>query len=659
MKPFQISEEIPISQVEIVDSFWSEKRKVNAESAIFNQWNMLEKSGTINNFRIVKGDVEKFREGYFYADSDAHKWSEAAATILQSKDDKELLLLLTNYLDLLVEVQEEDGYIFTYNQFHFPKQRWINFQIEHELYTFGHLIEAAIISYKVTDNETYLNLGTKAADLLVKEFSKLSPKQTPGHPELELALVKLYRITKDKRYFHLAQKFINKRGKFLFFGSRILKENVSQGKRANEVSNQKAKYFDEPLVKEEIMSDLQKEGPKGLKLRFFFSALTGKYFQQNKPLRRQTKPVGHCVRWGYLATAATMIYQETGDKYLLDSLQKAWNHMIKKRMYVTGGIGSLPLLEGFGRDYELNNRYAYNETCAAISSVFWDWEMLLTTGNAKYADLLEWQLYNAVIVGLSQDGKSYFYRNPLEVTQNLERQEWYKTACCPSNISRTLAHLSKYIYSFNKDNLWIHQYFGNESKFQLSEEPNSEIEIKMESELPWNGKIKLFIKCKKEFKFFLNIRIPSWTSNPEIIVNDVKLTDIDFKQKYTETASDLSVFNSYYISLQEKWKEENEINIYFPMTIRTHHSHRKIRENRNKLAYSKGPIVYCFECHDNPSYDLINDKIGSIEKVETFEDEHLFKLKLHLENKQILIGRPYYSWGNKGKSSMVVWLTKE
>ncbi len=658
MNSFQVSREIPIEKVRIKDDFWSERLKVNSESAIFHQWKKLEESKTIDNFRIIKGEKDAFREGFVYVDSDAHKWAEAAATILISNDDSKLLNILTNYLELLKSVQEEDGYIFTYNQYHFPNKRWINHQIEHELYTLGHLIEASIVAYKLTNSEQILALGQKAADLLVKEFQNASAKNTPGHPEIEIALIKLYRLTKETKYMKLAEKFLEKRGKFILFGAQIFKENASQQKRAKEVSRQKNVYYDAIVTKDKIVSDLSKDRSKGLELRFLLSVLSGKYLQQNKPIRKQKVPVGHCVRWGYLATATTMLYQENGDTRLLKSLQKAWDNMVTKRMYVTGGIGSLPLLEGFGRNFKLNNKSAYNETCAAISSVFWNWEMLLSTGDAKYADLLEWQIYNAVLVGMSSDGKSYFYRNPLEVGNSFTRKEWYKTACCPSNISRTLANLSKYIYSYDDTNIWIHQCIGNKTSFMLNENKKSKIKIEMKSDLPWEGKVRINLECKENSDFKLNIRIPSWTENPEIKVNGRRLNKTSLELGEVITASGISPYRSYYIIIEEDWKSKNKVEIDFPMIIRTHKSHKKVKNNRNKAAFSRGPIVYCFESHDNSDTHLLTEIVNLNSKPSIVVSDEMMKLKIPTKEKRDLFARPYYSWGNKGKSAMTVWIFK-
>ncbi|MCK4972361.1 MAG: glycoside hydrolase family 127 protein, partial [Candidatus Heimdallarchaeota archaeon] len=518
--PYSKLKEVHFSKIKIDDKFWKTRQETNRKSAILHQWEQLEKSKTIDNFRYVSGEKEGFRTGYFYTDSDSHKWAEAASLIISNSQSKQLEKLVNDYFNLILHVQEDDGYVFSYNQFHFPEQRWINFQIEHELYSLGHLIEAACAYFSATGNKKILEIGEKAAKLVNNDLSDFTVKHTPGHPEIEIALIKLFRITKEKGYLELAEKMLEKRGRMKFFAIQILKENFSQSKRAKLVEKQRKVASTDSLIDEtKIMSDLSKDGPSGLFIRTYLQFLSGKYFQQNAPIRKNTKPIGHSVRWGYLATSITMLYQETGDESLLNTLEESWNHMVCKRMYVTGGIGSLPLLEGFGRDYELNNRYAYNETCAAISSIFWSWEMLLATGQAQYADLIEWQLYNAFLVGMSSDGKTYFYRNPLETRGNFERKPWYKTACCPSNISRTLARLNKYIYSYDDKNIWIHQYIGSNGQLPLAGNSKSTVDIEMKSNLPWEGTVDIKFDSEENLDLFLNIRIPSWTKNPALSVN--------------------------------------------------------------------------------------------------------------------------------------------
>ncbi len=330
--PYSKSRTIPFSQVEVSDSFWSSIQRTNTEKAIFHQYTQLEKSYTIDNFRLVAKEKEGFREGYFYSDSDAHKWAEAAANILERNRNLELEELLDSFFKLVENAQDDDGYIFTYNQFHFPNKRWLNFQFEHELYVIGHLIEAVIAYYAVTKKDNILKIGIKAADLLVDRFKSLSPSETPGHEEIELALIKLYRLTKNSDYLELAEKFIEKRGKNRFFFLKLTKDKHSVGKRSEIVAEQRRRYFYNKSDKvEKKMSDLSSTVIRGSKTRFYISRFTGKYFQQYRPIRKMKKPEGHSVRFGYFVTAVAMLYKENGDRSIITTLEKLWDSMVQKR----------------------------------------------------------------------------------------------------------------------------------------------------------------------------------------------------------------------------------------------------------------------------------------------------------------------------------------
>ncbi len=585
ISPHSKLKEVHFSKIEIIDKFWKTRQEINRKSAILHQWEQLEKSKTIDNFRCVSGEKEGFRTGYFYTDSDSHKWAEAASLILSNSKSKKLEKLVDDYFNLIYKVQEDDGYIFTYNQFHFPGQRWVNFQREHELYSLGHLIEASCAHYSATGNRKTLEIGEKAAKLVINDLSDFTAKHTPGHPEIEIALIKLFRITKEKGYLELAEKMLEKKGRMKFFALQILKENLSQSNRTKLVEKQRKTASTDSLSDEtKIMSDLSTDGPSGLFIRTYLQFLSGKYFQQNAPIRKLTKPIGHSVRWGYLATSITMLYQETGDESLLNTLEESWDHMVCKRMYITGGIGSLPSLEGFGRDYELNNKYAYNETCAAISSIFWSWEMLLVTGQAKYADLIEWQLYNAFLVGMSSDGTSYFYRNPLETRGNFERKPWYKTACCPSNISRTLAKIGQYIYSINDSTLWIHQYIGSSFNYDLAD--GKTISVSMKSGFPWKGGVKLTIENGSEKNLTIKLRIPSWTRKAIILVNGKEENIPKFCELDESTASGYSPYDSYYLPIKLD-TGKSEIEMSLPMETFLRKSDRKVKCNREKIALTR------------------------------------------------------------------------
>ena len=658
--PYSKLKEVHFSKIKIDDKFWKTIQDTNQNSAILHQWEWLEKSKTIDNFRFVSGEKEGFRTGYFYTDSDSHKWAEAASLILSNFQSKKLEKLVADYFNLILQVQEDDGYLFTYNQFHFPDQRWVNFQIEHELYSLGHLIEAACAYYSATGNRKILEIGEKAAKLVINDLSDFTVKHTSGHPEIEIALIKLFRITKEKSYLELAERMLEKRGRMKFFAIQILKENFSQSKRTKLVEKQRKAASTDSLIDEtKIMSDLSKVGPSGLFIRTYLQFLSGKYFQQNTPIRKLTKPIGHSVRWGYLATSIIMLYQETGDESLLNTLEESWDHMVCKRMYVTGGIGSLPLLEGFGRDYELNNKYAYNETCAAISSIYWSWEMLLVTGQAQYADLIEWQLYNAFLVGMSSDGKTYFYRNPLETRGNFERKPWYKTACCPSNISRTLAKIGQYIYSTKDTTLWIHQYIG--SSFNYNLEDGKTIVVSIKSGFPWKGSVKITIETGSVKNLDIKLRIPSWTRKATILVNGKEENIPKFCELDESTASGYSPYDSYYLPIKLD-AGKSEIEMSLPMETFLRKSDSKVKCNRGKIALTRGPLVYCFESTDNLDSNIPGSTMKSslsITQLVSDSEDKLVTLKINESSGKILKAIPYYSWGNRGKSAMQVWINYE
>src|SRR5215216_4515875 len=452
----------------ITKGFWHERLEVNAQRAIFHQWDQLEASGCIENFRIAAGDVDGLRTGWFFADSDAYKWLDAASRIYASFPDPKLASLMDEFISLLRRAQQPDGYIFTYNQVHFPGTRWVNLQIEHELYCHGHLIEAGISHYDTTGRKDLLDIARRAADRIVEDFHGKGAEHTPGHEEIEIALLRLYQITHHRPYLDQARQFIEQRGRnpLFFLSIRKQKSNVDERRKIIQQKRQKYLAAHPDFKPYQLPPGNVSKKAWNEKLRRPVSEWSGKYYQQHAPIRKQTIPIGHSVRFGYLETAIAILARETEDRTLLPALERAWNRMVTRRMYITGGIGSLPGLEGFGNDYELDPEYAYAETCAALANLFWNWEMSQLTGEPKYSDLFEWQLYNAAAVGFGLDGSNYLYNNPLTCYGGVTRKPWYAVPCCPSNLSRTLADLGKYIYSADKGKLDIHQYISSEVQDQ-------------------------------------------------------------------------------------------------------------------------------------------------------------------------------------------------
>ena len=649
--------QVPAAQVKIKDEFWGPRLGINAEIAIYHQWDQLEKTGCIENFRLTAEHKEGFREGYFFADSDAYKWLDAAARVYATHPTEKLKALMDEIIDLIGRAQTEDGYIFTYNQVHFPEERWINLQIEHELYCHGHLIEAGVSHFEATGERTLLKICIKSADLLVTEFANAGPEGTPGHEEIELALIRLYRVTQNQSYLNLAEHFIEQRGRIIGFFGHVMRQNKSVVDRSHNVSQQHAEYIaehPEHVENFQLPPDNTSVKPATGLLRFYANTGTGKYFQQHKPVREQSVPVGHSVRFTYLETAIAMLYQYKSDDALLNTLKQAWDHMISRRMYVTGGIGSLPNIEGFGRDYELDPEYSYSETCAALGNIFWNWEMSLITGKAKYADLTEWQLYNAAAVGLGQDGVSYAYNNPLYCDSGLTRQEWFKCPCCPSNVSRVWADLGKYVYSVDEDEIWVHQYLGN----QVTSDQG--LITRTEAGLPWDGKVKLTLDPKDAAEFSIHCRVPSWASGLSLWVNgESQEIELPPMAAHALTASGYDPRESWYLPIQRKWNPGDVIELEFEMAINLRATHPKVKSTQGQVAVTLGPLVYCLESVDNPETNIFVAKLDPASLCAEF-DADLFGgitiIRGQTTDGQPLTFIPYYLWANRGPSKMTVYV---
>ncbi|MBV6433333.1 MAG: Non-reducing end beta-L-arabinofuranosidase [Bryobacteraceae bacterium] len=637
----------------ITGGFWRDRLDVNARRAIFHQWDQLEASGCIENFRIAAGEVEGFREGWFFADSDAHKWLDAASRILASFPSPELAAHIDAFISLLARAQQPDGYLFTYNQIHFPDTRWTNLQIEHELYCHGHLIEAGVSHYQATGRADLLEIVRRAADRIVEDFRGKDAKHTPGHEEIEIALLRLYQITRHQPYLEMARQFIEQRGRDPFFALSLLKQNFSVEARGKYVKQKKQEYLAaHPDFKPfQLPPGNVAKKPWNATLRWNINALSGKYFQQHAPVRKQTAPVGHSVRFAYLETAIAMLARETGDQTLVPALERAWERMATRRMYVTGGIGSLPAIEGFGNDYELDPEYAYAETCAALGSMLWNWEMAQLTGEAKYSDLFEWQLYNAAAVGMGMDGDAYLYNNPLACRGGVTRKPWYAVPCCPSNLSRAWADIGKYIFSSNQNELWIHQYISSQHETNFAK-------LELHSDLPWNGNVRIKIESPAEFP--LHLRLPSWSESPQVKLNGEPIAQNAISLAPPARASMRSAqLRSVFLSLARAWSPADLLELTFDMPIQLRRAHPKVKGHADKVAISRGPLVYCLESADNPNVDIFNAKVNTASLRPTFDASILggiMKIEARSADGQPLTFIPYHLWGNRGASTMTVWV---
>jgi DUF1680 family protein len=635
------------------DGFWHERLEVNARRAIFHQWEQLEASGCIENFRIAAGESAAFRTGWFFADSDAYKWLEAAARITFSHADAELAARMEAFIALVGRAQDPDGYIFTYNQIHFPGTRWVNLQIEHELYCHGHLIEAGVSHHAATGRTDLLRIAIRAADRIAEDFCGKGPEYTPGHEEIEIALLRLYETTKKAEYLELARQFIEQRGRTPGFGLSILKQNSSVGARGKHIQKKKEEYLrTHPGYKfHPLPAGNAAKKPWNSTLRWFASALSGKYFQQHAPIREQNVPTGHAVRFAYLETATARLARVTGDGSLVPALERAWEQMTARRMYITGGIGSLPGLEGFGNDYELDPETAYAETCAALACMSWNWEMAQLTGEAKYSDLFEWQLYNAASVGMGLDGTSYFYNNPLTCRGGVRRKPWYAVPCCPSNLSRTWADLGKYILSREAGTIWIHQYISSRNQTEMGE-------VNIHSELPWNGKVEVRVSSPGKFTLFL--RLPAWSGKTQVQINQQDVHwEAGTSKAGSEISSDTLFGASRFLPITRSWSANDVVEIYFDDGIRLLHAHPNVRGHAGKAAIARGPLVYCLESSDNPGTDIFNERLDDSTLRAAFDQSLLGGVVTITDTSMTgknLTFIPYHLWGNRGPSRMTTWV---
>lgn len=652
--------------------FWVDRLEINAHQAIFHQWEQLEASGCIQNFRIAAGKTDGFRAGWYFADSDAYKWLEAAARIQAAQPDARLAELIDRFIDLIADAQMPDGYLFTYNQIFFPGERWQNLQIEHELYCHGHLIEAGVSHYEVTRRTGLLDIARKAADRIVADFLGKGAEFTPGHEEIEIALLRLHQVIQgDMAYLNTARQFIEQRGRTRNFALSLLRQNYQVGQRDKFVRQQKQAYLTaHPDFKPfQLPPDNQAKKPPNSNVRWYTGVLSGKYFQQHAPVREQTEPVGHSVRFAYLETAVAILARLSGDQTLTPALEQAWEHMVTRRMYVTGGIGSQPRLEGFGKDYELDPEYAYAETCAALGCLFWNWEMAQLTGEARYSDLFEWQLYNAAGVGMGLDGTTYLYNNPLLCRAGVRRQPWYAVPCCPSNISRTYADVDKYIFSTQPGELRIHQYIScqhHELIIRGEDGVATTVDLEMQSALPWDGHAHLKItdignpNPGQPGAFELLLRQPTWCSEMRIAINgDVVVNAMGYDIEKDVTASGYDPRQATFQHISHPWAAGDVVEIDFDMPVQLRRAHARVNGHGGKAAITRGPLVYCLEDVDNPGLDIFTARLDPVSLEANFDAGLLggiMKLIGKTTDGAQLIFIPYFLWGNRGASRMTVWV---
>ncbi len=612
---------VPFTSVHIEDNFWQPRLETNREVTVPYTFQKSEETGRISNFAKAGGLEEGEFEGIYFNDSDVFKIIEGASYSLQVNPDPELKAYLDEVIAKIAAAQEPDGYLYTNRTINPEKaadgggeKRWTNLRVHHELYNVGHMYEAAVAHYQATGERTLLDVAIKNANLIDSVFGPGKNMGVPGHQEIEIGLVKLYRVTGERKYLELAKFFVDQRG--------------------------------------------NAEGHE----------LYGEYSQDHKPLAQQDKAVGHAVRAGYYYAGATDVAAIYGTNEYDAGLQRIWENIVTTKIYLTGGIGAEPQHEGFGPDYELPNATAYTETCAAIALMLWNHRLFLLKGDAKYMDVFERTLYNGFLAGVSFEGNTFFYPNPLEAdgvhkfNQGVcGRSPWFDCSCCPVNVVRILPSLPGYIYATEGETVYVNLYIGNRAEFEVNGQPFA---VKQTTNYPWDGKVSFTIQKggAAQFKF----RIPGWLRN-EVMPGDLYRyaddKELGFEVAVNGEKQDVTAEKGYITLAKENWKENDEITLTFDMAVRKVVANENVAADKGKAALERGPVVYCAEEVDNPQ-GVLNLELGKIDGFEYVYDEELLngvgKItgQAYMAEKNVPFQAiPYYAWAHRKMGEMAVWLT--
>jgi len=605
------------------------------------------KAEFIRNYRLAAGLEKGEHRGWVFCDSDVSKIMEFVAYVIEvNGGDAYLEKKLDDFIETAAKAQMDDGYCITYFINNDISKRWTNLMECHELYSAGHLIEAAAAYFNATGKRNYLDVAIKFADHIDSVFGMEEGKLRGycGHPEIELALFKLYRATNDNKYLKLSKFFIDQRGtEPYYFG-----EEWERGVRVS--------YFTGRETKKEPREN-------------------GSWGQAHLPVREQLTAEGHAVRAVYLYAGMADVAAETGDEGLLESCRVLYNNITHKRQHISGGVGSTYNNEAFLSDYFLPND-CYCETCAAIGFMFFAHRMFTIEKDSEYMDGFERALYNNGLSGMSQDGKRYFYVNTMEADPaqwaqdgrkshlKYGRDAWQGCGCCPPNVARFIASVGQYVYSIGGagPEIYVNLYAENKTKIDLN---GNSVQISQVTNYPWDGRVKIVLDPAKEGEFSVKLRMPAWCKNPELKLNGVKYTGATAKG---------------YTDIKRVWKKEDEIEVIFPMPVELYSAHPSIPDNINKFAVMRGPVLYCVEEADNgkelhrllidkkTQFEIIPDETGRFMNLvaggyavdtSNFGDNLYSADARYIYKDQRIVFVPYYTWNNRGAGEMRVWLSKK
>jgi uncharacterized protein len=624
-------EPVGFADVTITDSFWKPKMDKVATATLQACIRQTEtKTGRIRNFeKVARMENGKLggtpHEGIYYDDSDVYKAIEAMAYSLKNRPDAAIQQKADEWIDKIAAAQQPDGYLNTYYTLTGLDKRWTDME-KHEDYCAGHLIEAAVAYYNTTGKRKLLDVAIRFADHIDSTFRVPNRHWVSGHQEIELALMRLYHLTKQDRYLKLADWFLAQRG-----------HGYGKGKIWDDWKNPK-------------------------------------YCQDDVPVKDQKEITGHAVRAMYLYTGAADVAAATKDPGYLSAMTTVWNDVVFRNMYLTGGIGSSGRNEGFTEDYDLPNASAYCETCASVGMVFWNQRMNLLTGESKYIDVLERSLYNGALDGLSLSGDRFFYGNPLSSVGNTGRSEWFGTACCPSNIARLVASLGDYIYGQSPEGAWVNLYVSSKTTLTLNK---TGVPVQLETNYPWEGRVKLTMSPAQPVAYALHLRLPGWAKNEPAPGGLYGFSDAAPATPITVLLNGQPVAyrdEKGYAVIDRTWNSGDVVELVLPMAVRQVGSRKEVKADQERVALQRGPLVYCVEGVDNAGLTwtiVVPDKATFTTQPLQILDEPVVAIRANLSVAQPaadgqsvqlsprpITAIPYYAWANRGNGTMQVWLPR-
>jgi DUF1680 family protein len=637
---------VPFTSVHLDDVFWAPRIETNRKVTIPVAFQQCEKTQRVYHFEraaaALRGEelTDKKPPGYPFDDTDVYKVIEGAAYTLSVHPDPKLDAYVDSLIAKIAAAQEKDGYIYTTRTID-PKNphRWAGterWQLErddsHELYNVGHLIEAAVAHNMATGKKNFLDVAIKAADLLVRTFGPGKRSTWPGHQITEMALVRLYRLTNNEEYLKLAKFLLDERG-----------PGPDAANPTRFPNNERA-------------------NPRGLD-----------YNQAQLKIVDQTEPVGHAVRAMYMYAGMADVAALTNDQYIRNAGDKIWENLIGSKLYLTGGIGAAGGHEGFGAPYELPNMQAYNETCASIGMDYWNHRQFLLHGDAKYIDIMERTLFNGLVSGVSLDGKTFFYPNPLESNGQHARSEWFGVACCPGNITRFMASVPGYIYATRGDALYVNLFAGGRADVET---PGGKLKVVQQTRYPWDGAVRMTITPDRARQFAVNVRIPGWARNepvPSDLYRFMDKPNAAATVKVNGQAVPMTLERGY-VTIARAWKAGDVVDVNLPMEIRRVVAHEKVTADKDRVALQRGPIVYTAEWPDNPNGKVRNIVLPDANTLTTeFRADLLNGVQIIKgtafglakdekdqvkKSEQPFMAIPYATWANRGRGQMAVWLAR-